>query len=277
MASVHSPLAMRCGRSFRTAPSQAHVLPGSPDSTSGAATRGYHHRKHADQSPVYHRRIPPRAPCLPALAGSIRARALSGSPCVTPRFLADRACFSPGQKGEELLPRCRDRAAVYAGLWGSTLLTYRTHGVGAFTRLCTACHQFMHFHRLILYSSVHWPTRTELTLPRPVSERQLKVVLSQRRPHDKFPTCSWKRRTWGKCILALAAAGQYETLTESRFLDYIEIMAVGNPLSGAHCPAQRAGIDGLDIFFFQSFRKTAALPLSFLIENGVVVPALHAA
>jgi hypothetical protein len=54
-------------------------------------------------------------------------------------------------------------------------------------------------------------------------------------------------------------------------------VAVGNPLSGAHCPAQRAGIDGIDIFILQSFRKTAALPLSFLIENGVVVPALNAA
>jgi hypothetical protein len=66
-------------------------------------------------------------------------------------------------------------------------------------------------------------------------------------------------------------------LTESGFLDYFEIMAVGNPLSGAHCPAQRAGINGADIFFFQSFRKGTALPLSFPIENGVIVPALNAA
>jgi hypothetical protein len=65
--------------------------------------------------------------------------------------------------------------------------------------------------------------------------------------------------------------------TESRLLDDVEIMGIGNPLSGAHCPAQRAGIDGPDIFFFQSFRKTAALPRSFIIENDIVVPSLNAA
>jgi hypothetical protein len=65
--------------------------------------------------------------------------------------------------------------------------------------------------------------------------------------------------------------------TKSRLLDDVEIMGIGNPLGGAHCPAQRAGIDGPDIVFFQSFRKTAALPLSFIIESYIVVPSLNAA